>query len=62
MQLVVWPVLVGRKNSLTSEFRSLHHPHGLGAVADAQGRCSGRRGEACGARDSGGPEWHARDG
>ena len=49
------PVLVGRRNSLTSEFWSLHLLHGLGAVADAQGDPLG------GARGSGGPEWHARD-
>ena len=37
MQLGVRPVLVGRRNSLMSEFRSLHLLHGLGAVADARG-------------------------
>ena len=37
MQLGVWPVLVGRRNSLTSEFWSLHFLHGLGAAADARG-------------------------
>ena len=37
MQLGVLPVLVGRRNSLTSEFRSLGLLHGLGAVADARG-------------------------
>ena len=37
MQQGVRPVLVGRRNSLTSELRSLHLLHGLGAVADAQG-------------------------
>ena len=37
MQLGVRPVLVGRRNSLMSEFRSLHLLHGLGAVADAPG-------------------------
>ena len=41
MQLGVWPVLVGRRNSLTSEFRSIHLLHGLGAVADAQGDAPG---------------------
>ena len=41
MQLGVRPVLVGRKNSLTSEFRSLHLLQGLGAVADAQGDAPG---------------------
>ena len=35
MQLGVRPVLVGRMNSLTSAFRSLHLLHGLGPVADA---------------------------
>ena len=48
MQLGVRQVLVGRRNSLTSEFRSLHLLHGLGALADA--------------RRSGGPDWHAKDG
>ena len=37
MQLGVRPVLVGRRNSLTSEFRSLHLLHGLDAAADARG-------------------------
>ena len=37
MQLGVWPVLVGQRNSLTSELRSLHLLHGLGAAADARG-------------------------
>ena len=37
MQLGVRRVLVGRRNSLTLEFRSLHLLHGLGAVADARG-------------------------
>ena len=55
MELGVRPVLIGRRNSLMTEFRSLHLRHGLGAVA-------GRRCEARGARGSGGPEWHARDG
>ena len=41
MQLGVRPVLVGRRNSLMSEFRSLHLLHGLGAVADAQGDAPG---------------------
>ena len=41
MQLGVWPVLVGQRNSLTSEFRSLHLLHGLGAVADARGDAPG---------------------
>ena len=41
MQLGVRPVLVGRKNSLTSEFRSLHLLHRLGAVADARGNAPG---------------------
>ena len=41
MQLGVWPVLVGRRNSLTSEFRSLHLLHGLGAVADAHSDAPG---------------------
>ena len=41
MQLGVRRVLVGRRNSLTSEFRSLHHLHGLGAVADARGDAPG---------------------
>ena len=48
-------LLVGRMNSHMSEFLSLLLLHGLGAVA-------GRRCEARGARGSGGPEWHARDG
>ena len=48
-------LLVSRRNSLMSEFRSLLLLHGLGTVA-------GRRCEACGARGLGGPEWHARDG
>ena len=37
MQLGVRPVLVSRRNSLMSEFRSLHLLQGLGAVADARG-------------------------
>ena len=41
MQLGVGPVLVGRRNSLTSEFRSLHLNHGLGAVADLRGDAPG---------------------
>ena len=41
MQLGVRAVLVGRRNSLTSEFRSLHLLHGLGAVADARGDAPG---------------------
>ena len=41
MKLGVRPVLVGRRNSLTSEFRSLHLLHRLGAVADARGDASG---------------------
>ena len=41
MQLGVRPVLVGRKNSLMSEFQSLHLLHGLGAVADARGDAPG---------------------
>ena len=41
MQLGVWPVLVGRRNSLTSEFRSLHFPHGLGAAVGSRGDAPG---------------------
>ena len=41
MQLGVRTVLVGRRNSLMSEFRSLHPLHRLGAVADARGDASG---------------------
>ena len=41
MQLRVRPVLVGRKNSLMSEFRSLHLLHGLGAESDARGDAPG---------------------
>ena len=41
MQLGVRPKLVGRRNSLMSEFRSLHLLHGLGAVADTQGDAPG---------------------
>ena len=41
MQLGVRPVPVGRRNSLTSEFWSLHLLHGLGAVADAWGDAPG---------------------
>ena len=41
MQLGVRPVLVGQRNSLRSEFRSLHLLHGLGAVADARGGAPG---------------------
>ena len=41
MQLGVRPVLVGRRNSLMSEFRSLHLLHELGAVADARGDAPG---------------------
>ena len=62
MQLGVRLVQVGRRNSLMSEFWSLHLLHGLSAVADARGDAAGRRCEARGARGSGGPEWHARDG
>ena len=62
MQLGVSPSLVGQRNSLMSEFRSLHLLHGLGAASDASGLCSGRRCEARGTRGLGGPEWHARDG
>ena len=41
MQLGVRPVLVGRRNSLMSEFRSLHLLHELGTVADARGDALG---------------------
>ena len=41
MQLGVRRVLVGRRNSLMSEFRSLHLLHRLGAVADALGDAPG---------------------
>ena len=41
MQLGVRPVLVGRRNSLTSEFWSLLFLHGLRAAADAQGDAPG---------------------
>ena len=41
MQLGVRSVLVGRRNSLMSEFRSLHLLHGLGAVAAARGDAPG---------------------
>ena len=41
MQLEVRPVLVGRRNSLTSEFSSLHLLQGLDAVADAWGDAPG---------------------
>ena len=41
MQRGVRPVLVGRRSSLMSEFRSLHLLHGLGAVADARGDAPG---------------------
>ena len=41
MQLGMWPVLVGRRDSLASEFRSLHLLHGLGAAADARGDALG---------------------
>ena len=41
MQLGVRPILVGRRNSLTSEFWSLHFLHGLGAAADARGDALG---------------------
>ena len=41
MQLGVRPVLVGRRNSLTSEFRSPHLLHGLGAFVDARGDAPG---------------------
>ena len=41
MQLGVWPVLVGRRNSLTPEFWSLHFLHGLGAIAGARGDAPG---------------------
>ena len=37
MQLGRWPVLVSRRNSLTSEFWLLHFLHGLGAAADPRG-------------------------
>ena len=41
MQLGVWPVLVGQRNPLMSEFRSLHLLHGLGAVAETRGDAPG---------------------
>ena len=41
IQLGVRLVLVGRRNSLMSEFWSLHLLHGLGAVADARGDAPG---------------------
>ena len=41
MQLGVRPLPVGGRNSLTSEFRSLHLLQGLGAVADARGDAPG---------------------
>ena len=40
-RLGVRPVLVGRRESLTSEFWLLHLLHGLGAVADARGDAPG---------------------
>ena len=41
MHLEVRPVLVGRRNSSTSEFWSLHFLHRLGAAADARGDAPG---------------------
>ena len=41
MWLGAWPVLVGRRNLLTSEIWLLHFFHGLGAAADAQGDAPG---------------------
>ena len=41
MQLGVWLILVGQRNSLTFQFRSLHLLHGLGDVADARGDAAG---------------------
>ena len=41
MQLGVRLVLVRQRNWLTSEFRSLHLLHGLGAVVDARGDAPG---------------------
>ena len=41
MQLGVRPVLVRPRNSLTSEFRSLHLLHGLDAGAYARGNAPG---------------------
>ena len=41
MQLGVRPVLIGGRNSLTSEFRSLRLLHGLGAVPDVRGHALG---------------------
>ena len=41
MQLGVWPVLVGQRNSPTSEFWSLHFLHGLGAAAGTRGDAPG---------------------
>ena len=50
MQLGVRPVLVGRRNWLESEFRSLHLLHGLGAVADARGDAPGGAAKPVGLR------------
>ena len=41
MQLGAWPALVGRRNSLTSEFWSLHFLHGLCTAAEARGDAPG---------------------
>ena len=41
MQLEARLVLVGGRNSLTSEFWSLHFLHGLSAAADARGDAPG---------------------
>ena len=41
MQLGAWPLRVGRRNSLTSEFWLLHFLHGLGGAADARGDAPG---------------------
>ena len=52
-------LLVGRGNSLMTEFRSPHFLHGLGAVAALRAASCELRRRLLGV---GGPEWHARDG
>ena len=57
-------LLVGRRNSLMSEFWSLHFLHCRQAALRAAALCCELRAASCCAAllGVGGPEWHARDG
>ena len=62
MQLGLRLVLVGGRNSLMLEFRSLHLHRRLGAVADPRGDALGGAAKPVVLWVQVAPEWHARDG